>query len=193
MPELRVRVKPAGSKGLGVFAKQYGGPGRYVGRYVGECLNMKELISRYRNEQPKYVYRLNTSHAIDARDSVHFSRYINHNARPNLHAEVSAETRSIAFYAIRPLHVGIELTIDCEHGIRPLLTQLDAAGLTLCVCVRVCLADGISYWMKRAEVPEVSTEPRLRRRPSQRARRQQRLWAQTHAAFRRMARWMRRA
>ena len=38
--ELRVTVQPAGPKGLGVFAAQSAGPGRWVCSYAGELLSL---------------------------------------------------------------------------------------------------------------------------------------------------------
>ena len=38
--ELRVTVQPAGPKGLGVFAAQSAGPGRWVCSYAGELLKL---------------------------------------------------------------------------------------------------------------------------------------------------------
>ena len=108
--ELEVTVAPASGKGLGVFASQYAGPGRFVGTYKGEMLDVHALLKRYLHEKPRFVYRLSPTHGIDARDSSHFSRYINHDQRPNLHAVVSK--RGISFFAIRPLPPGTELSID---------------------------------------------------------------------------------
>lgn len=132
--ELRVRTAAAGPcKGLGVFATQSAGPGRFVAEYVGELLNLSQLLTRYAGEEPVYVYKLDRSFSIDARDSTHFSRYINHDARPNLHASISKERRRIDFFTVRPVSVGDELTIDY----------------------------GVSYWRRRAHVPDEGSEPRL--------------------------------
>lgn len=133
--ELRVTVASAGRKGLGVFAAQPAGPGRFVGDYEGEILTLRELRARYVNDTPVYVYRLSKRRSIDARHSTHFSRYMNHDWLPNVHAVVSAAAQRISFFATRPLSVGTELTIDY----------------------------GTSYWAARDEVPE--NEPRLMRPP----------------------------
>lgn len=133
--ELRVSTGPAGPcKGLGVFARQAAGPGRFVAEYVGELLNLNQLLVRYAgDDDPVYVYKLNGSFSIDARDSTHFSRLINHDARPNLHASVSKRRHRIDFFTVRPVRVGDELTIDY----------------------------GVSYWRRRAHVPDEGSEPRL--------------------------------
>ena len=133
--ELRISVEPAGSKGLGVFAAQPAGPGRWVCSYEGELLNLSQLLLRYRFETPTYVYRLSRSLSIDSRDTSHFSRYINHDSHPNLHAKVNRSAARIDFYAIRPISMGTELTIDY----------------------------GVSYWSHRAEAPAGGTESRLQR------------------------------
>ena len=67
---------------------QTAGPGRWVCSYAGELLNLSQLLTRYAASKPTYVYRLSGSLSIDARDSDHFSRYLNHHAQPNLHAKV---------------------------------------------------------------------------------------------------------
>ena len=133
--ELRVRTGSAGPcKGQGVFATQAAGPGRFVAEYVGELLNLSQLLTRYAGApDPVYVYKLNRSFSIDASDSTHFSRLINHDARPNLHASISKQKHRIEFFAVRPVSVGDELTIDY----------------------------GVSYWRQRAHVPDEGSEPRL--------------------------------
>ena len=105
--ELRVTVQPAGRKGLGVFAAQTAGPGRWVCSYGGELLNLSQLLTRYAASTPTYVYRLSSTLSIDARDSTHFSRYINHHAQPNLHAKVNRRSTParIDFFTIRPLRL----------------------------------------------------------------------------------------
>eukprot|EP00966_Prymnesium_polylepis_P182588 4230345-Prymnesium_polylepis.1 len=67
VPELRVRVAAAGRKGLGVFARQAAGPGRWVCAYQGELLNLTQLLDRYAGgEKPEYVYRLSSTLSVDA-------------------------------------------------------------------------------------------------------------------------------
>ena len=131
--ELRVTVQPAGRKGLGVFSAQTARPGRWVCSYAGELLNLSQLLTRYATETPTYVYRLSSSFSIDARDTSHFSRYINHHAQPNLHAKVDRRSQRIDFYTIRPLRPGDEVFVDY----------------------------GVSYWHQRADLLDAGTEPRL--------------------------------
>jgi len=132
-PELAVAVRAAGAKGLGVFAKQDAGPGRWVCEYVGETLSLSQLLARYRLEPPVYVYRLSATRSIDARNSSHFSRYINHDASPNLQVSVDRARQRIDIFAKRPLRVGTELTIDY----------------------------GLSYWRARSDRPTEATDSRL--------------------------------
>jgi len=134
VPELRVRVGLAGGdKGLGVFAAQSAGPGRWVCSYVGEFLELIEVAARYSSSLPVYVYSLGSGGgAIDARDSRHFSRLVNHHEDANLHAVVDGGERRIDFYAKRPLSPGVELTIDY----------------------------GTSYWRARSTRPAAGTESR---------------------------------
>ena len=87
-------------------------PGRYVCSYVGEVLSLSQLLERYATEPPVYVFRLSSTTSIDARNSSHFSRFINHDAHPNLQISVSKASKRIDIFAKRPLHVGSELTID---------------------------------------------------------------------------------
>jgi hypothetical protein len=132
--ELRVKVKYASQgKGLGVFAAQRAGPGRWICSYHGDFLELSEAHERYFSSVPVYVYSLGSGGgAIDARDSTHFSRLINHNEAANLHAIVSAAEKRVDFYAKRPLSLGVELTIDY----------------------------GINYWRARASRPAAGTDSR---------------------------------
>mmetsp|Transcript_70733 Transcript_70733/g.157339 ORF Transcript_70733/g.157339 Transcript_70733/m.157339 type:complete len:165 (-) Transcript_70733:374-868(-) len=131
---LRVTIQPAGDKGLGVYAAEAASPGRWVCAYEGERLSLSQLLERYASETPVYVYRLSATWSIDARNSTHVSRYINHDARPNLQVIVSKAEQRIDIFAKRPLRVGTELTIDY----------------------------GLSYWRARTQTPEAGTDPRLR-------------------------------
>uniref|UniRef100_A0A7S2J3H0 SET domain-containing protein n=1 Tax=Haptolina brevifila TaxID=156173 RepID=A0A7S2J3H0_9EUKA len=134
--ELRVKVRSSELGGLGVFAARYAGPGRWVCSYMGTILTRSQMRERYTrrgdHDWPVYVYRLGARKVIDARDSRHWSRLINHHQDPNLHAVVSTASERIDFYAKRPLQLGMELTIDY----------------------------GISYWRGRTERPVAGSDSR---------------------------------
>jgi SET domain-containing protein len=124
--------------------------------YEGERLSLSQLLERYASETPVYVYRLSATWSIDARNSTHVSRYINHDARPNLQVIVSKAEQRIDIFAKRPLRVGTELTIDY---VRHALPQPFAAHPE---SVQSQSRQGLSYWRARTQTPEAGTDPRLR-------------------------------
>ena len=110
--ELRVSVAPAGGKGLGVFAEEDAAVERWVGRYRGTLVTRDETARRYGGREPEYLFRLDDDLFLDAQDSEHFSRFINHAEDANLRLSVCVEERHVDFVAARPISVGDELCFD---------------------------------------------------------------------------------
>lgn len=110
--ELSVTVAPAGSKGLGVFAAEDAAVGRWVGRYRGSLVTRDEAARRYGAVEPSYLFRLDDDLFIDAQDSEHFSRFINHAEDANLRLSVCVEECHVDFLAARPIRTGDELCFD---------------------------------------------------------------------------------
>jgi hypothetical protein len=116
--EAKVDVRPAGPCGMGAFAAEPITTGTWIGSYVGLLTTREETDDRYSWEEgdtPDYLFTLSHGEGleVDAENSTHFSRYINHHENGTLHVQVSAEERSIEFFAACDVGVGEELTFDC--------------------------------------------------------------------------------
>ena len=124
-------VKDCGSKGLGAFAAEDRSQGAWVCDYEGEVIDFAERAVRYASEEPEYLFHLGGgavagSHVyIDAVDSDHASRAINHAQDACLEPRVSLVERRVAFYALRDIKAGDELSFDygeqywLERGVAP--------------------------------------------------------------------------
>ena len=119
-------------KGMGVFAAEEIERGRWVCRYIGTLVTDRnesdesddagrepqwdplgimptsESISGFPRVDPgsEYVLALCPGLCLDARDSEHFSRYINHDEQGNLRCSVSVEERRADFFAAAPIRRG---------------------------------------------------------------------------------------
>lgn len=111
-------VANCGPKGMGAFAAEDCGAGSYVCDYVGESIDFVERATRYQRDPPVYLFHLGGgaiagSHRfIDAVDSTHASRAINHARHANLEPRVDFEAWRVSFYALRDIAEGDELTFD---------------------------------------------------------------------------------
>ena len=131
LPELRMHVKDSGKKGLGCYAAEDRSSGQWVCDYRGEVIDFAQRAVRYVSEEPEYLFHLGGgavagSHVyIDAVDSDHASRSINHAQHPCLEPRVSLAERRVAFYALRDIKAGEELSFDygeqywLERGVAP--------------------------------------------------------------------------
>ena len=121
---VRLEVRSATGKGLGVFATAPICAGAHVCNYVGEILSLHEVEERYGYTTPDYLLAVDASGTvfIDACHSEHCSRYINHAEDGNLvlsppgggGADFSIELR-----AARQIVPGEELTFDYGLGCWP--------------------------------------------------------------------------
>ena len=111
-------VKDCGSKGLGAFAAEDRQQGQWVCDYQGELIDFAQRAVRYVSEEPEYLFHLGGgavagSHVyIDAVDSDHASRAINHAQDACLEPRVTLSERRVAFYALRDIKAGDELSFD---------------------------------------------------------------------------------
>ena len=131
LPELRMTVKDCGSKGLGAFAAEDRSQGQWVCDYRGEVITFAQRAVRYVSEEPEYLFHLGGgavagSHVyIDAVDSDHASRAINHAQDACLEPRVTLSERRVAFYALKDIKAGDELSFDygeqywLERGLAP--------------------------------------------------------------------------
>lgn len=106
-----VRLSPG--KGLGAFAATSIDVGVCVGEYVGEVLTRSDVDQRYTatSEPPDYLFELRPGTLyVDARDSKHWSRYINHCEHGSLIP--AAGDCTIQLYAARRIQAGEEYSFD---------------------------------------------------------------------------------
>uniref|UniRef100_A0A7S3AVW3 SET domain-containing protein n=1 Tax=Haptolina ericina TaxID=156174 RepID=A0A7S3AVW3_9EUKA len=128
---------------MGVFALQPIRAGRWVCQYVGTLLAEdisgpfgdplglvaeNEDVARSARTPSDYVFELTAGLSIDAINSTHFSRFINHAERCNMEASVSVEERRVDFYTVAEIGVGEELTIDYGETFWRASSQSPAAG-----------------------------------------------------------------
>lgn len=109
---LRVTVADAAGKGRGAFAAEDAAAGSFVGSYEGRLLSRAESVSLYAGgaKEPEYLFRLEDDLYIDAQDSEHWSRFINHAEHANL--RLAVDRRRLDFFAARPIAAGEELCFD---------------------------------------------------------------------------------
>ncbi|VEU36385.1 unnamed protein product [Pseudo-nitzschia multistriata] len=112
-PEAPVETRLSPPKGYGVFATGPIANGTVVCGYEGDLLTLAEQEARYPDSWPDYCLRLSPELSIDAERSGHWSRFVNHDERPNLVVETSlAPEPSARFRAIRDIAAGEELCFD---------------------------------------------------------------------------------
>jgi hypothetical protein len=115
---LRMDVRPAGVKGLGAFAAEPATAGTWVCTYEGELLTLDQVLARYDDEDPAYLFSLGDGARLylDGERGSHPSRYINHHQNGSLVPRVSLEDRRVDFFAATDIAPGDELTFDCAHA-----------------------------------------------------------------------------
>ena len=114
--EAAVEVRTAGSKGMGVFAKEPIAAGAWVGKYEGTLTTSEETMARYGSDLPSasYVFSVDPDRdlSIDAQNSTHFSRFFNHAEHGNLRVEVDVDLLHVDFFADSNIGVGEEMCFD---------------------------------------------------------------------------------
>ena len=124
--EAAVVVSDAGAKGMGAYAAEPLESGRWVGTYAGNLTTREEIIERYgggnalsASLRADYIFRIDDRVSIDAQNSSHFTRYLNHTENGSLAVAVDVDDVRVDFYAARNIEVGEELTFDYGCGRRP--------------------------------------------------------------------------
>jgi len=112
--EAYVEVRDAGCKGLGVFAGDTLPKNTWVGRYVGVLSTDEEIKRRYTagSTTGDYIFKLTDELSLDAENSTHFSRFINHAQFGNLRVEQDVGDLNIDFFSNCDIARGDELTFD---------------------------------------------------------------------------------
>jgi len=112
---LRVEIKAAGNMGFGAFAAEAAIEGSWVCQYVGELLTLDQVLDRYADDDPEYLFSLGDGARLylDGQRGTHASRYVNHHQNGSLVPRLSLDGRRVDFFASRDIAPGEELTFDC--------------------------------------------------------------------------------
>lgn len=105
VPPKHVALK-RGLSGLGLFASQAIKRGEFIIEYTGEKISTEEANRR----GGRYLFTLNDTWTLDAKDRTHTARYMNHSCKPNCYAELDEDTLQIFIYSKRSIKAGEELT-----------------------------------------------------------------------------------
>jgi hypothetical protein len=110
--EAAVRVVATEGKGLGVVATEPIEGGAWVCEYVGVLATDEESDVRYGSRsiagEGDYMFRVEGDLCLDAQNSTHFSRYLNHAFPGNLDTRVSERERLVEFIATQRIEAGDE-------------------------------------------------------------------------------------
>lgn len=127
--ECPIAVRAVHGKGFGAFAVAAVPAGARVCSYHGEALTQRRVAQRYgagAASQADYLFELRPPSAeaeglyVDAAQSQHPSRFINHAEDGNLvPSPVGRPHERIDFYAARPIQPGEELCFDCARSLPP--------------------------------------------------------------------------
>ena len=127
--ERPIAVRAVPGKGFGAFAVAAVPAGARVCSYHGEALTQRRVAQRYgagAASQADYLFELRPPSAeaeglyVDAAESQHPSRFINHAEDGNLlPSPVGRPHERIDFYAARPIQPGEELCFDCARSLPP--------------------------------------------------------------------------
>jgi SET domain-containing protein len=112
------------NKGFGVFTLEPIKSGEFICEYIGEIIGKQKALDRinenFVKNKPNYVLQLREHYEkiiinsfFDGEIYGNVSRFINHSCNPNLHFEpvrVDHFIPHVAFYALRDIEVGEELT-----------------------------------------------------------------------------------
>ena len=126
-------------RGLGVFAAAPIKNNTFLTDYVGKVVPSEELLRDHPDAEPEYAFRVDDALYIDAENSTHWSKRMNHNAlAPNVDFEVTASPPRVRFATIRDVKKGEELTFDY----------------------------GTEFWDGRSYSPDASTDGRVYASPT---------------------------
>lgn len=198
-PEAEVEVRPAGGKGMGAFAVEPIAEGTWLGNYQGVLTTQAETTARYGDDakaSTDYLMTVNKERGLsrDARNSTHFSKFMNHAEHGNLELRCDQEQMVVDIYAARDIAAGevraaaadrrspkpcpeptassVPMPALTRHRTRP------GTGTTRASRARMCMAPcrrqeltfdyGVSYWIYRPP-PEGDSrnfsDPKYRQRP----------------------------
>ena len=103
--QFRVRKTAAG---LGLYTTVPIKKGARIIEYTGETITEEEANRR----GGRYLFKLNSKRALDARRHVHTARYINHSCKPNCIPYLNDPETRVFIFAKRDILGGEELTYN---------------------------------------------------------------------------------
>mmetsp|Transcript_35215 Transcript_35215/g.112561 ORF Transcript_35215/g.112561 Transcript_35215/m.112561 type:complete len:354 (-) Transcript_35215:35-1096(-) len=131
--EMALEVRPTtDGRGLGAFATRPAAAGEYVTSYRGALLTRDQAAEASRRHGSSYLFALGDVY-LDATESCHASRFLNHAESGSLVAAPAVGGRGVDFFAARDLAEGTELSFDY----------------------------GVGYWAGREDDPAPGTDSRL--------------------------------
>ncbi len=105
-----MRVGRSPIDGFGVFADEPVPPRLKIGEIRGESITVSEARRRAATQARIMIVEVSAKRAIDASKSSDPMRFTNHSCKPN--AQLRICDGRIEFYAMRPIAVGEEITVD---------------------------------------------------------------------------------
>ncbi|MDE2402634.1 MAG: SET domain-containing protein-lysine N-methyltransferase [Burkholderiales bacterium] len=107
-----VDVRPSAIDGLGAFALEAIAAQRKIGEIRGESVSTAEAFKRAKAAERRtgriFMVAVSHSRAVDATESTDPLRFANHSCAPNMVLKI--QQGRVAFYALRDIKVGEELT-----------------------------------------------------------------------------------
>jgi SET domain-containing protein len=110
-----IEVAASGVHGLGAFALRELDAGERLGEYAGRRYTPSQARRRRWDAALTYVFALEDGSVIDAAQGGNATRHLNHSCEPNCIAYeelLVTGRRGIAFYTLRAIRAGEELTLD---------------------------------------------------------------------------------
>ena len=108
--KFRVEARASAIDGQGAFAAEAIPARRKIGEIRGESISVREARRRARGLERIMIVEVSERRAIDASQSADPLRYTNHSCAPN--AVLRIRQGRVELYAMRPVAVGEELTVD---------------------------------------------------------------------------------
>jgi SET domain-containing protein len=105
-----VTVQPSAIDGQGAYAAEAIPSRLKIGEIRGESISVAEARVRATRSERIMIVELSARRAIDFSRSADPMRYTNHSCRPN--ARLTIRQGRVEFYALRPISVGEEITVD---------------------------------------------------------------------------------
>ena len=105
-----VDVRPSTIDGQGAFAAEAIPARLKIGEIRGESISVMEARIRATRSERIMIVELSDKRAIDFSKSADSMRYTNHSCQPN--ARLCIRQGRVEFYALKPIGVGVEITVN---------------------------------------------------------------------------------